>query len=201
VVNDAIVSCRARYSLEYCAEYGIPRFRIDASIAGGPLVCDRQRVSQALTAIIDNAIKYSQPRKGGDSVPCVINIVARFDNRTAQVLVEDWGLALPQGDYRDLFRPFKRGKVHGTVRRVPGLGLGLHIANQAITAHGGTLRVSGRPTLDDYVRRHRDGNIVQAVVRIPTVNQVGNFVYSDRDGLQRETVMRRYPMSSTGGLS
>jgi phosphoserine phosphatase RsbU/P len=55
-----------------------------------------------------------------------------------EIWVANGGKAIPPEAMERLFQPFFRGEVRPNQQ---GLGLGLHIASEIATAHGGTLTV------------------------------------------------------------
>ena len=92
-------------------------------------VCDRQRVTQALSNLVSNAIKYSPD--GGDIVVRVAS-----DDTWARLSVEDHGTGLTEDDLAHLFQPYARIL---RVREARGIGLGLFIAKGIAEAHGGAI--------------------------------------------------------------
>ncbi|MGA9524944.1 MAG: sensor histidine kinase, partial [Myxococcaceae bacterium] len=59
--------------------------------------------------------------------------------------VHNEGPAIPAETLPLLFDPFRRGAQTGSGRGSRGLGLGLYIAHQIVTAHGGKLEVQSSP--------------------------------------------------------
>jgi len=105
----------------------------------GPVeaVFDRERVRQALAALLDNAVRYT-PEGGRVSVRAL-----RRDGKAA-VRVEDTGPGIPEEQLGMIFERFYR--VDGTrSRRLGGAGLGLSIARQIAEAHGGAIEVRSVP--------------------------------------------------------
>jgi two-component system, OmpR family, sensor histidine kinase KdpD len=93
---------------------------------------DRDMMLLALRQLIDNALKYAPP-----STP--IRVWA--DRRANQVVlhVADQGPGIPESERERVFEKFYRqDKARG---KVPGSGLGLHIAREIARMHGGDLRV------------------------------------------------------------
>jgi PAS domain S-box-containing protein len=92
---------------------------------------DPDRLDQALTNLVSNALKYSPA--GGE----VRVRVARCDG-AAIVRVRDEGLGLAPEEQAGIFRPYARGRA---ARGVEGTGLGLYVAAQVAARHGGTIAV------------------------------------------------------------
>jgi two-component system, OmpR family, phosphate regulon sensor histidine kinase PhoR len=92
---------------------------------------DRERLSQTITNLIHNAIKFN--RTGGG-----VTISTDSDDNAVTVKVSDTGIGIPQ---KDLSRVFERFYKADKSRANRGSGLGLAIARHTIEAHGGTIRV------------------------------------------------------------
>ncbi len=99
---------------------------------------DQHRLSQVLTNLLTNAIKYSP--EGAD----VTVRVARHGDE-AHVTVADRGVGIPPEALPYLFDRFYR--VTATARDVQGLGLGLCISHRIVEAHGGSIDVVSEPGL------------------------------------------------------
>jgi signal transduction histidine kinase/DNA-binding response OmpR family regulator len=119
---------------------------LQLSVAEDPLMVDGDefRLSQALTNLIGNAIKYSPA--GG-----TIEIAARRSDDPpsrpaeipassfAMITVSDQGIGIPQDVQDRLFQRFFRAP--NTKGRISGMGLGLYITREIIQRHGGYLWV------------------------------------------------------------
>jgi two-component system, OmpR family, sensor histidine kinase KdpD len=100
--------------------------------AAGPIYVDREMILLALRQLIDNALKYASP-----ATP--IRVWAdRHDDRVL-IHVADEGPGIPEGDRERVFEKFFRRQKAGD--KVPGSGLGLHIAREIARMHGGGLWV------------------------------------------------------------
>jgi two-component system sensor histidine kinase MprB len=95
-------------------------------IAGAP-----DRISRAVTNVIDNARKWSPP---GGRVEVAL--------RDATLSVRDHGPGFDQQDLPHVFDRFYRAE---RARRMPGSGLGLAIVKQAAEASGGRAEASNSP--------------------------------------------------------
>jgi signal transduction histidine kinase/CheY-like chemotaxis protein len=103
----------------------------DPSIA---VRADPDRLSQIVTNLLDNAIKYTADRG------TIIVAIATAAAGVATVSVSDTGQGIPQEALPKLFDPFFRVSQH---ERHPskGLGLGLAIVKELVELHGGTIAV------------------------------------------------------------
>jgi len=91
-------------------------------------------VRQALTNLLDNAIKYTPPQ--GD----ISIIVGITDSDEAFVEIADSGVGVPEGDLQRIFDRFYRVDK-GRSREMGGAGLGLAITRWAVESNGGRIEV------------------------------------------------------------
>ena len=97
---------------------------------------DEDRLSQVLSNIIDNAVKYT---KRGIIVFDVSGEV-EGDYVHLDFTVTDTGVGIREEDMGELFKNFKRMDMENN-RSIEGTGLGLSIAKQILTLMGGTIEV------------------------------------------------------------
>ena len=97
-----------------------------------PVQADENRLRQAMLAIASNAIKFS-PLAG----TIVVRVTQSGD--TAQIAVDDKGIGVPLADQPFIFDRFVRGS--NIDAKHDGLGLGLFLAREIVTRHGGTIAV------------------------------------------------------------
>ena len=114
-------------------ELACPQCQISFMNSEGPSVffnLDRDRFSQVLNNLLDNANKYS------DQKPVTIELSG--DAETIRISVADQGEEIPASIQEDIFKPFIRGedKLKSTT---PGLGLGLYICRSIVELHGGRI--------------------------------------------------------------
>jgi signal transduction histidine kinase len=98
---------------------------------------DARSLERALTALVDNAIKFS-PR-GGD-----VELRLNAGNEQMLVVVEDHGIGIAPDIRPRIFDRFYHLERHGN-DLFGGIGLGLAIARQVIEQHNGTLDVESTP--------------------------------------------------------
>lgn len=111
-------------------------FEISVSPSLSIMQGDEGRLTQALTNLLGNAIKFSY-EKG--------RIIVRAKTVDSEVLVQvvDHGLGIPPESIPRLFERFYQ--VDGsTTRQNPGTGLGLYITRQIIESHGGRIWVESK---------------------------------------------------------
>ena len=96
---------------------------------------DRQRISHVFTNLVSNAVKHSPP--GGK-----IHLqAASAEDGAVQLSVTDQGAGVPEEFQLRIFDRFFR--VPDQSRN--GAGLGLSIAKEIATAHGGRIGVNSSP--------------------------------------------------------
>jgi signal transduction histidine kinase/CheY-like chemotaxis protein len=95
---------------------------------------DHDRLSQILTNLIDNAIKYT-PEGANISIDLSIP-----DQEMARIVVRDTGEGIPADALPKLFDPFFRVQQHER-SQTKGLGLGLAIVKELVDLHGGSISV------------------------------------------------------------
>jgi len=95
------------------------------------LPMDEQRITQAVLALADNAVKHTKP---GDEV----GIGSSREDGWVRIWVRDTGPGVPAEDQLRIFERFARSQV---TQEDEGFGLGLSIVSAIIQAHDGTIRV------------------------------------------------------------
>ncbi|MFQ3672147.1 MAG: HAMP domain-containing sensor histidine kinase, partial [Aggregatilineales bacterium] len=90
---------------------------------------DGRKLSQAITNLIGNAIKYTP--EGGS---ITVRVCAR--DGMARLEVQDTGYGIPADALPNLFTEFFRAKTAAT-QHIKGTGLGLSLVKQIVTAHAG----------------------------------------------------------------
>lgn len=98
-----------------------------------PMVCDSTRIRQAVTCLLDNAIRYSPP--GGRVV-----LAARREDSRVVIEVRDEGPGIPPEKQGHLFEKFYKVEPPGEGRS-GGTGLGLAIVKRIVDLHGGQVFV------------------------------------------------------------
>ena len=101
------------------------------------LDADRFHLSNIVSNLIDNAIKYS-----GESVR--IDITAKATDEGVEIRVLDNGIGIAPDKQKHIFDKFYRVPT-GNIHDVKGYGLGLYYAKTMVEKHGGTIEVSSTP--------------------------------------------------------
>ena len=96
------------------------------------VICDSARVTQVLTNLMGNAIKFT-PKQGR------ITVEARLaGDGGVEVSVADTGVGIAKGDLPKLFSKFQQVGER-TASDISGTGLGLAISKEIIELHGGRI--------------------------------------------------------------
>jgi signal transduction histidine kinase len=93
--------------------------------------CDRTRVQQLLSNLLGNAVTH-----GAAEFP--VRVRARIEDDELVLSVLNGGNAIAPESLSKVFEPYWRP---ATSKPGGGLGLGLYICKQIVSAHGGTLEV------------------------------------------------------------
>ncbi len=98
----------------------------------------RFRLEQALTNLLDNAVKFNRP-EGRVVVECG----PAGEDGLVRVSVSDTGIGIPSDELRKIFERFYRVDKART-RAAGGTGLGLPIVKEVVEAMGGTVTVESQ---------------------------------------------------------
>ncbi|MFM0205208.1 GAF domain-containing sensor histidine kinase [Paraburkholderia fungorum] len=107
------------------------RLLVDDIAIGTRVRCDRTRVQQLLSNLLGNAVTH-----GSAAFPVVVQ--ARVEGSEFVLAVSNGGNAIAPDTLNRVFEPYWRPP---TSKPGGGLGLGLYICKQIVSAHGGTLEV------------------------------------------------------------
>jgi signal transduction histidine kinase len=113
------------------------RMLVDDIAIGTRVRCDRTRVQQLLSNLLGNAVTH-----GSAAFPVVVQ--ARVEGSEFVLAVSNGGNAIAPDALNRVFEPYWRPP---TSKPGGGLGLGLYICKQIVSAHGGALEV--RSSVED----------------------------------------------------
>ncbi|WP_433740949.1 hybrid sensor histidine kinase/response regulator [Pseudomonas putida] len=94
---------------------------------------DEFRIEQVISNLLTNALRY------GAKSPIEVKVYS--ENGEARVEVRDFGIGISEENQQRIFQQFERVSAKQVVA---GLGLGLFISEQIVTAHGGSITVQSR---------------------------------------------------------
>jgi signal transduction histidine kinase len=108
----------------------VPRGWRLGEVAAGTLRVDPEALRIALDALLENAVKYTEP-------PDAIQLSARLSGHDLVIEVADEGQGLPPAETERIFERFARADSARS-RSEGGAGLGLAIVDAIAKAHGGS---------------------------------------------------------------
>lgn len=148
-------------------------------VTGQPLVvsADRQLISQALTNLLENALKYGL-HDDMTADQRRIEIGAGRTSKGAEIWVSDHGHGIPQSDHARVLKRFVRLDQS---RSQPGTGLGLSLVAAVVQQHGGTVQLTdNQPGLKVVIRlpaerlaEHAEADVgaeTKNVAKAPAIN-------------------------------
>ncbi|MCD9573113.1 hybrid sensor histidine kinase/response regulator [Pseudomonas protegens] len=94
---------------------------------------DEFRIEQVVSNLLTNALRY------GAKSPIEVRVYAQ--DGEARVEVRDHGIGISEDNQKRIFQQFERVSANHVAA---GLGLGLFISEQIVTAHGGAISVESR---------------------------------------------------------
>jgi len=128
VATDVVRTARAVAGSRLTIEYSPPEHDVIAAF-------DRPRIRQAISILLDNAIKYTS--QGGK-----VKVEVQEREGRAELVVSDTGIGISREQLPLVFERFYRADQ---ARTRGGAGLGLAIARQIAEAHGGTIEARSEP--------------------------------------------------------
>jgi two-component system sensor histidine kinase VicK len=99
---------------------------------------DEERIVQVLHNLINNAIKYSSP---GDEITVEVHY-ARQRGQSVLIQVKDQGIGIAESELPHIFKRFHRAPRLNPA--ISGFGIGLYLAKEIITHHGGHIWAESR---------------------------------------------------------
>jgi len=93
------------------------------------VIGNRQLLAQAISNLLENAIKFSPPNTA-------VTLSATSEGNSAIITVGDNGIGIPEKDYESVFEPFHR---LDSARSTPGSGLGLSLVKAVMDLHKGSI--------------------------------------------------------------
>jgi signal transduction histidine kinase len=95
---------------------------------------DAGRMAQVVSNLAANALTHGDP-----TAP--VRVIVERSGEAATIKVHNFGRAIEREEIPLLFEPFHRAEHYQQLASRRGLGLGLHIVKQIVTAHGGSISV------------------------------------------------------------
>ncbi|NVM20342.1 MAG: response regulator [Desulfobacterales bacterium] len=107
---------------------------------GVSLYSDAQKLTQIMTNLVDNAVKFTNQGE----ILISANLEKGKDYDTVSISVSDTGIGIHKKDLPHLYEPFRQ--VDGSItRKYQGTGLGLNICKKLVKMLGGEIDVASEP--------------------------------------------------------
>lgn len=133
-IEDVITKC-VTVITKAASDKGLKLTFVKPKTAMPEIPIDADKMSDVVTNLIDNAIKYTD--KGS------ITVTTKLEGDHVHVMVTDTGIGIEPHDAKNLFNKFVRG--YGIAQINPdGSGLGLYVARRLTEAHGGKIWVESK---------------------------------------------------------
>ncbi|MFS8087204.1 MAG: sensor histidine kinase, partial [Acidobacteriota bacterium] len=99
-----------------------------------PVAADKSLITQVVTKLLDNAIKYSPERTA-------VTISTLLEADAVRVVIEDRGYGIPAESIDRIWEKFYRVARDGQEKDEESTGLGLAFVKEVVEQHGGTVAV------------------------------------------------------------
>jgi signal transduction histidine kinase len=109
-----------------------PPIRLRGGKRAIPVHADPDRLEQVFLNLLANALEHAPSS-------ATIDVSLRIAGGRAEVAVRDYGRGVAAKDLRTIFEAYTR---LGNPHRAPGLGLGLYVAREIVSAHGGEIEAT-----------------------------------------------------------
>ncbi|MBW8686057.1 sensor histidine kinase [Chitinophaga rhizophila] len=113
------------------------QFRFDNLVGDQQVNVDRTHLSNAVSNLVDNAIKYSGEQPN-------VYIRTALEGSRLVIRVKDNGIGIPRVYQQNIFDTFFRVPT-GNLHNVKGFGLGLSYVKKVVELHGGTITLNSEP--------------------------------------------------------
>lgn len=100
-----------------------------------PLLCDKNKIAQAINNIISNAKKYSP---NNSIISISLHEIKNEEINGAEIIFQDEGIGMTLDQLSRVYERFYRADVSGSI---PGTGLGLSIVKEIIVLHNGKINI------------------------------------------------------------
>jgi len=159
----------------------------------GTSICtDVERLRQILVNLVNNAVKYTPE---GGAIRCAVAGTPSPDGRTLAltIRVSDNGIGIPEDKLTTIFKPYSQLDASHS----EGIGLGLAIVRELVTAMKGTIQVESTPgqgttfTLGFDFEIAPGGPAPKAEAESPDVDFTGKRVLVFEDNALNTAIIRR----------
>lgn len=106
----------------------------DLSATDDTIEGDEVHISNLITNLMDNAVKYSK-----ENVPPIVRLVTSSNHKKFIIRIEDNGIGMSRETLKRIFEKFYRAHT-GNIHNVKGFGLGLSYVKNVVDAHEGHIK-------------------------------------------------------------
>ncbi|PSB06790.1 two-component sensor histidine kinase [Pleurocapsa sp. CCALA 161] len=114
---------------------GQRNWNLDNAIVSGKMTGDRQRITQAIINLANNAVQHTV-------IDSLIVFGAKIENNHVEFWIRDTGDGIAVEEQKRIFDRFAR--IKNARRRSEGSGLGLAIVQTVVEAHGGAINLQSQ---------------------------------------------------------
>lgn len=143
------------------------------TVINNTVVCDSTKLTQALSHILDNAVKYN--KSGGTIDISIVESKVTADRSKYTISVVDTGNGMSQAQLDTATELFARGR-NTTQGGVFGTGIGLTIVKTLVESMGGTLEIDSEEGVGTSVTITLALQIVYSEIPEMSVEEIGSKV-------------------------
>ena len=103
---------------------------ISPAVKPPPFYFDESKMTEVVSNLVDNAIKYTQ--KGW------VKVILKNGRKKVRIIVADSGIGISKGELKYIFEKFQRGREINNIH-TEGTGLGLFVCQKIVEAHKGRI--------------------------------------------------------------
>ncbi len=135
-INEVIENVYVSFN-ELAKEKGVSfSYEVGLSAKDSVVVTDKARLSQVLSHLVDNALKYTSEG--------AVSFGYKKSNEMLEFYVRDTGIGIPDDQQVKIFERFRQVSLDAT-REYEGAGLGLSLSKKFVEMLGGSMRVDSTP--------------------------------------------------------
>lgn len=113
-------------------KYTTPNYHIlKTGLVSGKLYADKDKITQAIMNLLNNAVKYSPSNK-----KIILKVTKNKNNLITSI--QDFGIGIDKNDQPKLFKRYFRSEI-SQEKKIMGFGLGLYICSEIIKKHKGKI--------------------------------------------------------------
>ncbi len=129
-------------------------YRVKSNSENIVISTDEKLLNLALSNIISNAIKYTEPNG-------VIEVKVTETDKVVEISIADNGIGIPEDDLPKIFQEFYRSSI-SRAKNIEGTGLGMALVKEIITRLGGEISIYSPSYLASENRRG-----TQVLIKLP----------------------------------